>query len=88
MLASTGALRFVKFSVPEKPLVLDQVTPERRRQDVSEITVGGMCQEKLHHKTSRQMQQVGNLVETVNAKTHRERTNKIQFFFLLVKRKK
>ena len=58
MLASTGALRFVKFSVPEKPLVLDQVTPERRRQDVSETTVAGMRKEKLHHGAARQMQQV------------------------------
>ena len=53
---------------PGKALVLDQVTPERRRQDVSETTVAGMRKEKLHHGAARQMQQVGNLAETVNAK--------------------
>ena len=65
---------------PGKALVLDQVTPERRRQDVSETTIAGIEGREIPPRNSKTDAASGDLAETVNAKTHRARTNKIRCF--------
>ena len=65
---------------PGRALVSDQVTPERRRQDVSETTIAGIEGGEIPPLNSKADAASGDLAETVNAKTHRVNQQDSMFF--------